>query len=111
MRWGPATGISPSASTTSTPRWRGWRSRGSSRSDRRTRSARAARACALCAILMTIESRLLSELEDRSSDHDLTELVGTQLNTVAFVMDYVEFKFNGPVLRALTDPMVDTDTG
>lgn len=37
---------------------------------------------------------------------DPTDLVGEQLNTVAFVMDYVEFKFNGPVLRALTSPSV-----
>jgi hypothetical protein len=35
-------------------------------------------------------------------------LVGEQLNTVAFVMDYVEFGFNGPVLRALTGPIVRT---
>jgi hypothetical protein len=33
-------------------------------------------------------------------------LVGEELNTVAFVMDYVEFHFNGPRLRALTDPRV-----
>jgi hypothetical protein len=33
-------------------------------------------------------------------------LVGEELNVVAFVMDYVEFHFNGPVLRALTQPRV-----
>jgi hypothetical protein len=33
-------------------------------------------------------------------------LVGEELNTVAFVMDYVEFHFNGPVLRALANPTV-----
>jgi len=38
---------------------------------------------------------------------DPTALVGEQLNTVAFVMDYVEFKFNGPVLRALTHPIIE----
>lgn len=37
---------------------------------------------------------------------DPTGLVGEELNTVAFVMDYVEFQFNGPVLRALTNPIV-----
>src|SRR5438874_8747737 len=36
-------------------------------------------------------------------------LVGEQVNTVAFVMDYVEFKFNGPVLRALTNPIIEGD--
>src|SRR5438132_5217308 len=39
---------------------------------------------------------------------DPTGLVGEQLNTVAFVMDYVEFKLNGPVLRALTNPIVQS---
>jgi len=34
-------------------------------------------------------------------------LVGHELNIVAFVMDYVEFHFNGPILRALTNPIVE----
>ena len=34
-------------------------------------------------------------------------LVGQQLNAVSFVMDYVEFHFNGPVLRSLTAPIVE----
>ena len=33
-------------------------------------------------------------------------LVGEELNAVSFVMDYVEFHFNGPVLRALSNPTV-----
>ncbi|WP_051866349.1 hypothetical protein [Streptosporangium roseum] len=37
---------------------------------------------------------------------DPTGLVGEELNIVAFVMDYVEFHFNGPKLTALTDPRV-----
>ncbi|MCC5581381.1 hypothetical protein IMZ11_37840 [Microtetraspora sp. AC03309] len=37
---------------------------------------------------------------------DPSGLVGEELNTVAFVMDYVEFHFNGPKLTALTDPHV-----
>ena len=40
---------------------------------------------------------------------DPAGLVGEQLNNVAFVMNYVEFKFNGPVLRALTNPIVESD--
>ena len=36
-----------------------------------------------------------------------SSLVGEELNTVSFVMDYVEFVFNGPVLRALTRPVVE----
>src|SRR4051812_9883032 len=31
-------------------------------------------------------------------------LVGEELNAVSFVMDYVEFHFNDPVLRALNPP-------
>lgn len=37
---------------------------------------------------------------------DPTCLVGEQLNMVCFVMDYVEVRFNGPTLRALTPPIV-----
>jgi hypothetical protein len=37
---------------------------------------------------------------------DPTCLVGEELNAVSFVMDYVEFHFNGPVLRALTNPVI-----
>lgn len=38
-------------------------------------------------------------------------LVGDELSAVAFVRDYVEFHFDGPVLRALSDPLVRTDAG
>ena len=39
------------------------------------------------------------------------DLVGEELNIVSFVMDYVEFHFNGPVLRALTNPIVELNGG
>jgi hypothetical protein len=39
----------------------------------------------------------------------IERLVGEELNIVAFVMDYVEFHFNGPVLRALSRPIVVVD--
>ena len=41
----------------------------------------------------------------------IADLVGEQLNEVCFVMDYVEFHFNGPVLRALSDPHISTPSG
>jgi hypothetical protein len=41
----------------------------------------------------------------------ISDLIGEQFTVVAFVMDYVEFHFNGPVLRSLTDPIVQTETG
>jgi len=37
-------------------------------------------------------------------------LVGTELSAVCFVRDYIEFHFDGPILRALSNPtcsMVD----
>jgi hypothetical protein len=33
-------------------------------------------------------------------------IVGEQLSAVAFVQDYVELHFDGPVIRALTNPIV-----
>jgi len=41
----------------------------------------------------------------------ISDLIGEDLNAVCFVMDYVEFHFNGPVLRALSNPMVSTSSG
>ncbi len=43
--------------------------------------------------------------------NSISDLVGEDLNAVCFVMDYVEFHFNGPVLRALSNPMVSTMAG
>ena len=36
----------------------------------------------------------------------IESLVGEELSAVSFVRDYVEFHFDGPVLRALTNPIV-----
>jgi hypothetical protein len=33
-------------------------------------------------------------------------LAGSELSAVCFVMDYVEFHFNGPVVRSLSSPVV-----
>jgi hypothetical protein len=41
----------------------------------------------------------------------IQDLAGRQLNEVAFVMDYVEFHFNGPVLRAISNPVVQMADG
>ena len=35
-----------------------------------------------------------------------TELVDEELSAVCFVRDYVEFHFDGPVLRAISNPLV-----
>jgi len=42
-------------------------------------------------------------------DRTIESLTGDTLSAVSFVRDYVEFHFDGPVLRALTTPRVDID--
>jgi len=37
----------------------------------------------------------------------IESLCGEELNTVSFVMDYVDFGFNGPILRALANPTIE----
>lgn len=44
-------------------------------------------------------------------NNDIASLKGEELNAISFVMDYIEFHFNGPVLRALTDPAIETPKG
>lgn len=41
-----------------------------------------------------------------SISDDLNKLAGEPINAVSFVMDYVEFHFNGPVLRSYTNPRI-----
>ena len=41
-----------------------------------------------------------------TSQPSVQGLVGEQLSAVAFVQDYVELHFDGPVIRALTNPIV-----
>lgn len=41
------------------------------------------------------------------SERSIESLAGEELSAVSFVRDYVEFHFDGPVLRALTDPRVE----
>jgi hypothetical protein len=40
--------------------------------------------------------------EDPNASRQLQILVGEQLSAVCFVQDYVEFHFDGPIVRALT---------
>ncbi len=39
----------------------------------------------------------------------IQSLVGAELSEVAFVRDYVELHFDGPVIRALTRPFVESN--
>lgn len=36
----------------------------------------------------------------------LADLVDHELSAVCFVRDFVEFQFDGPILRALSDPVI-----
>jgi hypothetical protein len=40
-------------------------------------------------------------------ERTVESLVGEELSTVSFVRDYVEFHFDGPVLRAIANPRVE----
>ena len=40
-------------------------------------------------------------------ERTVESLAGEELSAVSFVHDYVEFHFDGPVLRALTNPRVE----
>jgi hypothetical protein len=42
-------------------------------------------------------------------ERSIESLAGQELSAVSFVRDYVEFHFDGPVLRALTNPRVELD--
>lgn len=37
---------------------------------------------------------------------ELADLVGEEISAVCFVRDYVEVRFDGPILRALSHPVV-----
>ena len=40
------------------------------------------------------------------NENPLAVLIGEQINAIAFVMDYVEVHFNGPILRCIANPTV-----
>ncbi len=42
------------------------------------------------------------------SQTSINSLIGKELVTVCFVLDYVEFHFDGPILRAINDPVITT---
>ena len=42
---------------------------------------------------------------------ELEDMIGEEVNGVCFVMDYVEFHFNGPILRALSTTTLSGPTG
>ena len=46
-----------------------------------------------------------------SHERSIESLVGEQLSAVSFVQVYVELHFDGPVIRALTNPIIDTPAG
>lgn len=45
------------------------------------------------------------------NEDPLAVLVGEQINAIAFVLDYVELHFNGPILRCIANPIVSCELG
>ena len=43
---------------------------------------------------------------DKKSDQPLAILIGRELSSVEFVRDYIQIRFDGPCLTAVTDPFV-----
>lgn len=41
------------------------------------------------------------------SRFELEDLVGLEVSAVCFIRDYVELHFDGPILRSLSDPLMD----
>jgi len=48
---------------------------------------------------------------DNQTTRCLNEIVGSRLSSVEFVMDYIEFRFDGPCLTTLTLPSIRSGTG
>ncbi len=46
---------------------------------------------------------------DETEEGLLQKIVGEQLSSVEFVQDYVQLRFDGPVLTAVTRPVVESD--
>ena len=45
------------------------------------------------------------------NNRELSDLVGEEISAVCFVRDYVEFHFDGSILRSLSNPSVSVDGG
>jgi len=46
-------------------------------------------------------------MSSQRTDHTIESIVGEPLSGVAFIQDYVEFHFDGKIVRSLTNPTVD----
>jgi hypothetical protein len=46
-----------------------------------------------------------------AASHPFDILIGEQVSAVSFVQDYVQFHFDGPVLTALSNPILKDETG
>jgi hypothetical protein len=55
----------------------------------------------------TLKQLLLRLVRSRSKPGmTIDDLKGKEISTVAFVRDYVEFHFDGPILRSIADPRI-----
>ncbi len=51
----------------------------------------------------------MSTQPDPSAEELLQTIVGEQLSSVEFVQDYVQLRFDGPILTAVTQPVVEAN--
>jgi len=42
---------------------------------------------------------------------NIEDLVGEQISGAGFIRDYVEFYFDGPIVRSLSDPVINLPDG
>jgi hypothetical protein len=43
---------------------------------------------------------------ESTSENPFNELIGKELSSIEFVRDYIQFRFDGPCLTAITDPTI-----
>jgi len=46
---------------------------------------------------------------DQKSNQPFVSIIGSELSSIEFVRDYIQFRFDGPCLTAITDPYILID--
>jgi hypothetical protein len=57
-------------------------------------------------IAMALKRLLFRLLRKSTTSATIGDLKGEEISTVAFVRDYVEFRFDGPILHCFADPKI-----
>jgi len=61
--------------------------------------------------MLRLSYTTLAGIDMSMQSTQIIEIIGEQLSAVSFVIDYVEFHFDGPVLRVFTNPTISTTEG